>query len=238
MPTPVVYEDISYEHKKESNAGAVIACSVFGGLGVIAIAALIWALVRKRSNNGNAINIEVENVTVGSGNVQAKTIDDGGVVRRAEMDVQKFVDENLDFRPMEGATDGLAEINSQLPTGGLMNDPKAQDKKWDPKKMIPNPLKSVRPKGSLAERWGPSVSEMASYLPTTMDMWRQQPSGPKFLRRAVPVKNDHSAAISQASLAYNRNLKGNRARVNEKAIQDSLDIQKRRHEQAGRLINA
>lgn len=76
----------------------------------------------------------------------------------------------------------MANVDEQHPTNGLMNNPQAREKKWDPKTMIPDPQKSVRPADSLAAKFGPSEEEVAAYLPTNQDLLREQPHGPRFIR--------------------------------------------------------
>jgi hypothetical protein len=73
-------------------------------------------------------------------------------------------------------------------TGGIMQGEKAAGKKWDPKKMIPDITKSVRPKDSLAAKFGPSHTERQLFLPTAQDLLRNNPQGPKNIRISKPVR--------------------------------------------------
>jgi hypothetical protein len=73
----------------------------------------------------------------------------------------RYIRNNLEKQPL-GAVSGEMAQTDDLPTsGGLMNNPKAQEKKWSPTKMIPDTQKSVRPDNSLASQFGPSQTEMA-----------------------------------------------------------------------------
>lgn len=243
MSTPIIYEDISYGQRKNNCLPAVVGLTL-GGIGLFAAATVMVLFIKKRSlvGDGNAINIDVGTINVASLPTAAfaEIQPEDQMIKRSDHDVQAMIKEQLAFSPLDGASDGntMAELNSAFPTGGIMNDPKAQGKKWDHKKMIPNPMKSSRPKGCLADKFGPSPSELASYLPTSMDMWKEQPSGPKYIRRPAPVRTQYDHPIPQSSTDHNRTLRGNKARVNERALQDISDIRRRQYEQMGRAIHA
>lgn len=229
------YVSMGEENKGKVSTATIIGLSTLGIFGVAVAVALIFSLLKKRSlvGDGNAINVDIGAISVTSTT---------GPLITAAKDMKSFVNENLDFQALSGASETtMAEVGSALTTGagGIMNDPKAEGKKWDPEKMIPNPQKSVRPEGSLADKFGPSASELSVYLPTTADMWRMEQVGPKFIRRPTQYKKDFNDPRPLIiPKAYNDGVRrGNKPRINESHFKDALDAERKHIMQSNRLID-
>lgn len=77
--------------------------------------------------------------------------------------VEQFVRKRLALRPTDGNPRRMARVGAPPSSGNLMRE--HEDKKWDPDEMVPRIEGYTRPPGALAERFGPSVMELALYLP-------------------------------------------------------------------------
>lgn len=120
---------------------------------------------------------------------------------------------------------GMARITDGPVNGGLMSTPEAQEKKWNPQTYIPDVTRSVRPKGSLADQFGPDPSELAAYLPTASQMFKAKTEGPKKQRVSHPVRSlgdFRPLVVPQDYSDYSVVTRGNRPRINQGFYEERL----------------
>lgn len=122
-------------------------------LTVVAAALIVILMVKKSSQiivqtNGSTDTITINNtdmsgsntvpayrrVTNGSGNTPQALNND--LQKREQYDLKAYVRKNLQKQPLGAVAGDMAQMDDGPTSGGIMNNPKAQEKKWNPSKVI------------------------------------------------------------------------------------------------------
>lgn len=90
---------------------------------------------------------------------------------------EEYVEKNMNIKALD--VNNVREFTNQK----IMNSEAASGRKWDPETMIPK-VTSERRKGSLLEKYGPSIEELKVHLPTQQTIGNIPDNGPLRLRQA------------------------------------------------------
>jgi hypothetical protein len=228
--TPVTFEPLTYKNKEKACASDIVLPILFGGLGVSAVAVLVWVLFsgrRHRKHHHHVCSSSDKMVQNNLMNQQHIIVpNDQHMIKKEDYDLNTVVDKLAGVTAME-ESDGLVDINAAPVTGGIMNQPETTTKKFKAEKMIPK--MGERKRGTLADQFAPSGAELAAFLPSVQDMHREQPNGPKFFRTKTAQYTDSGfgpAMIPSNFKELHDNMRTDRPRINEKAMEEQLRAQR------------